>query len=304
MNSIIRHLNLDECLFFDIETVRQNKNISNTDPLWNILKWQYRDKELDTLAPDDTIEAHYKKNGGLLPELGKIVCITMGQFKGDTFYIKSLHGDEATIITDFVRKLNSQKLNLIGHNIKGFDLPFIRKRAIILNIPYIDKNKGNDSGIKPWDLDNIVIDTMEHWKGANFINTSLELLCYSLNIPSSKITLRGNEVSDTYFNGGLDEIISYCEADVIAVANIIRMWRNEPLIIDDIKKLTEIKKKGLVEKIKDEGLTNSNFEELLNKVKCFNKDEKEKTIKIINASLLLRKEKLNSEQIQYILNDR
>lgn len=304
MNNIIKSIKLSDCLFFDIETVRQKEVLEKDDPLWNILRWQYRNKDTDELATDEEIEFNYRKNGGLLPELGKIACITMGQFKDDVFYIKSYYGDEPTIIREFVKKVNSQKFILCGFNVKGFDLPFIRKRAAILGVDYIDKTKGNDSGIKPWDMDGTVVDLMEHWRGSNFINTSLELVCYALDIPTPKGAIRGNEVSDTYFNGGLSTIIKYCEGDVIATANIVRRWRDEPLINDDVKVLTEeiATPKGLVERIRDEGLTPELYEELVSKQKSLDKEEKQKAIKIIEAALLVRKEKLTAKQIKELMS--
>ena len=300
MNSIIKSIKLSDCLFFDIETVRQKEVLRKDDPLWDILRWQYRNKDTDELATDEEVEFNYRKNGGLLPELGKIACITMGQFKDDVFYIKSYYGDEPTIIKEFVKKVNSQKFILIGFNTKFFDLPFIRKRAAILGVPYIDKIKGNDSGIKPWDLDGTIIDLMEHWRGSNFINSSLELVCYALDIPTPKGAIRGNEVSDTYFNGGLNTIVKYCEGDVIATANIVRRWRDEGLINDDVKVLTEeiAAPKGLVERIRDEGLTPELYTELVGKQKSLSKDEKEKAVKIIEAALVLRKEKLTAKQLK------
>lgn len=301
MNNTIKALNLNDCLFFDVETVRQKNVLDKTDPLWNILRWQFRNKDTDELATDDEVEFNYRKNGGLFPELGKIVCITMGQFKDDVFYVKSYYGDdEQTIIREFVKKVSSQKFVLVNHNAKGFDLPFIRKRAMICGVNYIDKLKGNDSGIKPWLLDDVVVDTMEHWKGSNFINTSLELICYALNIPTPKGTIRGNEVSDTYFSGGIETIVKYCEGDVIAVANVIRRWRDEGLINDDVKVLTEeiAAPKGLVERVRDEGLTPELYTELVGKQKALGKEEKQKALKIIEAALVLRKEKLTAKQIK------
>lgn len=291
MNNIIKNINLSDCLFFDIETVRQKQQLDKTDPLWDILRWQYRNKDTDELATDEEIEFNYKKNGGLLPELGKIVCITMGQFKDDVFYIKSYYGDEATIIKEFVKKVNSQKFILCGYNAVGFDLPFIRKRAAILGVDYIDKTKGNDSGGKPWSLDDIVIDLMQHWRGSNYMNTSLELLCYALDIPTPKGTIRGNEVSDTYFNGGLSMIVKYCEGDVIATANVVRRWRDEALINDDVKVLTEelTPQKGLIEQIKLHGLTPELFKSFLGAHKKLPDEEKPKSIKILEAAMLPNK---------------
>lgn len=296
MNDLIKNVNLNQCLFFDIETVRN----PITPPL-DILRWQFRDRDTDQLATESEAEEAFLRKGALFPELGKIVCISIGMFKNGTFFVKSYYGDdEAKIISEFVKVVGGDRKILIAFNGKGFDLPYLRKRAMICGVGYLSKLQGNDSGCKPWELDGTLIDPIEHWKGSNFMNTSLELLCYALNIPTPKGTIRGNEVSDTYFSGGIETIVKYCEGDVIAVANIIRRWRDEGLINDDVKVLTEeiAAPKGLVERIRDEGLTPELYTELVGKQKALGKEEKEKALKIIEAALVLRKEKLTAKQIK------
>ena len=296
MNKILENLNLDECLFIDIETVHQE-----TLPPMDLLQWQFRDKEKDELATIQDAENAFYKKGALFPEMGRIVCISLGMIEGDTINIKSLTGDEPTILKTLVKLIKKRKFILVGFNIKAFDLPYIRKRAMVNDLEYFSTPQGNDSGIKPWDMDSVVVDLMEHWKGANYANTSLELLCYALGISSPKVAIRGSEVSAYYYKHGVEDIAKYCERDVLATANVLRRLRKESLLTLSECEPAE-KTLGMVEQIKAEGkVTETLWKELRKKVKDMNDKEREHTIDIINSALVLGGNSLTDAQKNDIL---
>lgn len=232
---MIEKIRLDNILFLDIETVPEAENFSQIDDemkqLWE-QKTQYQRKD------DFTPEEFYER-AGIWAEFGKIVCISVGYFiiKGDirNFRVTSFFGDEKKILLDFNNLLanhfdGSQNI-LCGHNAKEFDFPFMARRMIInqVSIP----NKLNLFGKKPWEIQHL--DTLELWKFGDYKHyTSLKLLTKILGIPSPKGDIDGSEVAKVYYvDKDIDRIVTYCEKDVIAVAQVFLRFRKEDLLIED-----------------------------------------------------------------------
>ncbi len=232
---MISKLNLEHILFLDIETVPETQHFSDLDKikqeLWE-LKSQYQRKE------DSTAEEFYDR-AGIWAEFGKIICISVGYFniKGDirTFRVTSFFGDEIKILKDFKNLLISHFSNshhlLCAHNGKEFDFPYIARRMIIHNIelPY----KLNLFGKKPWEVPHL--DTLELWKFGDYKTyTSLKLLTYVLGIPSPKDDIDGSEVYRVYYEeNNIDRIITYCEKDTIAVAQIFLRLRGDNILYEN-----------------------------------------------------------------------
>lgn len=232
---MISKLNLENILFLDIETVPETQHFDELDTikqhLWEV-KSQYQRKD------DITPEAFYPR-AGIWAEFGKIICISVGYFsiKNDirTFRVTSFYGDEITILKDFKNLLISHfsetKHLLCAHNGKEFDFPYIARRMIINNItlPY----KLNLFGKKPWEVPHL--DTLELWKFGDYKNyTSLKLLTNILNIPSPKDDIDGSQVYHVYYEANdIDRIITYCEKDTIAVAQVLLRLRGDELLHDN-----------------------------------------------------------------------
>ncbi|GLB53152.1 3'-5' exonuclease [Neptunitalea chrysea] len=232
---MLQRISLDKILFLDIETVPEVENFdeldATTQKLWE-LKSAYQRKE------EFSAEEFYN-NAGIWAEFGKIICISVGYFvlKGDTrsFRVTTFYGEEKQLLLDFKNLLDThyqhpQQL-LCAHNGKEFDFPYIARRMIIhgIQIPY----KLNLFGKKPWEVPHL--DTMELWKFGDFKNyTSLKLLTHILGIPSPKDDIDGSEVRAVFYEEkNIDRIITYCEKDTIAVAQIFLRFRNEELLNDD-----------------------------------------------------------------------
>lgn len=230
---MISKLHLENILFLDIETVPEVQHFSELDPtkqeLWE-LKSKYQRKD------EFTAEEFYER-AGIWAEFGKIVCISVGyfSFKGDdirTFRITSFHGAEINLLKDFKNLLISHfsqaKHLLCAHNGKEFDFPYIARRMIINNIelPY----KLNLFGKKPWEVPHL--DTLDLWKFGDYKNyTSLKLLTNVLGIPSPKDDIDGSEVYRVYYEEKeIDRIITYCEKDTIAVAQIFLRLRGDNIL--------------------------------------------------------------------------
>jgi hypothetical protein len=94
-------------------------------------------------------------------------------------------------------------------------------------------NKLNLFGKKPWEVPHL--DTLELWKFGDYKHfTSLKLLTKVLGVPSPKDDIDGSEVAHVYYvENNIDRIITYCEKDVIAVAQIFLRLRREDILVDD-----------------------------------------------------------------------
>lgn len=232
---MIEKIQLNNILFLDIETVPEEANFDTLDPEMQSLyeqKTQYQRKE------DFSPEEFYDR-AGIWAEFGKIVCISVGYFvnKSDirNFRVTSFFGEEKKILNDFNNLLNNHfngpQNVLCGHNAKEFDFPFIARRMIIngITIP----SKLNLFGKKPWEIPHL--DTLELWKFGDYKHyTSLKLMCKVLGIPSPKGDIDGSQVGHVFYvEKDIDRIVTYCEKDTIAVAQIFLRLRHEDLLIDD-----------------------------------------------------------------------
>ena len=231
---MIRHLNIENILFLDIETVPEYENhfelTNEKQDLWE-QKSQYQRKE------DFTAEEFYER-AGIWAEFGKIICISVGYFKVQndirTFRVTSFHGDESKLLMEFknllINHFSKSKHVLCAHNGKEFDFPYIARRMIINNIelPY----KLNLFGKKPWEVPHL--DTLELWKFGDFKTyTSLKLLTNVLGIPSPKDDIDGADIFRVYYKEkDISRIIEYCEKDTIAVAQIMLRYKGEDLLLE------------------------------------------------------------------------
>ncbi len=232
---MIERVNLENILFLDIETVPEQKHFNlldeETQHLFE-LKTQYQRK--DGQEPNE-----FYDRAGIWAEFGKIICLSAGffTFKGDIrhFRVTSFFGDEVQILKDFSNLLNnhfSQPQHVLcGHNAKEFDFPFIARRMIINGVAIPPKL--NLFGKKPWEVPHL--DTMELWKFGDFKSfTSLKLLTKVLGIPSPKGDIDGSQVGEVYYiEKDIDRIVTYCEKDVVAVAQILLKMRREDLLIEE-----------------------------------------------------------------------
>ncbi|MDO6759810.1 3'-5' exonuclease [Tamlana sp. 2_MG-2023] len=232
---MIKKLNLENILFLDIETVPEVQHFSDLDETKQALwegKSKYQRKE------EFSAEEFYDR-AGIWAEFGKIVCISVGYFKIHNdlrkFRTTSFFGDEIKILKDFKNLLNTHfnepKHLLCGHNGKEFDFPYIARRMIIHNIEL--PHKLNLFGKKPWEIPHL--DTLELWKFGDFKSfTSLKLLTNVLGIPSPKDDIDGSEVYRVYYEENeIDRIVTYCEKDTIAVAQIFLRLRGDDILTDD-----------------------------------------------------------------------
>lgn len=118
--------------------------------------------------------------------------------------------EEACVLQDFFSVITDAgpAHTFIGHNLIGFDLPFLWKRAMVLNVkpPYFFPRNP-----KPWS--ELVQDTMLLWDGQQRTGGSMNRICRLMGIPG-KGDISGSDVWPMVTTGRIVEVAEYCEQDV------------------------------------------------------------------------------------------
>lgn len=167
------------------------------------------------------IEDVYVDKAPLLPEFGKIICMSFGLFKDDVKTIMTIvEDDEETLmkrITKIFIRASETGKTLCGFNVKLFDLPFIIKKMYKYNIDIpLSLNFVN---AKPWEI--YIKDISDIWKGIGKSGASLDEVTYELDLPSPKKTMKGEEVHFYYWTKkDKKSIIDHCELDVAALIQV------------------------------------------------------------------------------------
>jgi len=228
---MLDNLDWNNVMVIDIETVPQYSSYDllpeHFQKLW--------DKKTQHQRKEETAEEFYR-NAGIQAEFGKIICISAGMFtKGGGFRVKSFAShNEAEMLEEFAEMLKGRSNNLIlcGHNAKEFDIPYICRRMLVNSIKLPEQLC--ISGKKPWEICHL--DTMDLWKFGDYKNfTSLTLLAAVFGIPTPKDDIDGSMVGGVYWiDNQLDRICTYCQKDVVTTAQLLKRFKGEPLIADDL----------------------------------------------------------------------
>ena len=225
---------IHKLLFIDIETVGVDEDLDSlhhTNPklykIWEESGYPYFKRNYSEDSNLNSNEMFIKKSA-LLPEFGKIVCISVGFIlpNGET-KLDSFYDDEKNLLvatSELLNRVDKLGFMLCGHNVKNFDLPYIAKRMLIngVQVPSIIPNYK----IKPWE--SRVLDTKEVWNFNSFRGlSSLDLVCASLGVESPKEgEVNGSNIHKYYYNNDIDKIKKYCEEDVKCTINLIKKIKN------------------------------------------------------------------------------
>jgi uncharacterized protein YprB with RNaseH-like and TPR domain len=225
-------------LFLDIETVPQHDGHENMPEEWKAL-WELKASYLIRNKESETAQTIYSR-AGIYAEFGKIICISCGNIQGTgadkKIVIKSFFGDdEKLVLRQFCEMLNKWSADnnkfLCAHNGKEFDFPYLCRRMIVnhVPVPYMLQLAGK----KPWEVPHL--DTLELWKFGDFKSyTSLNLLAHTLGISTPKDDIDGSKVHEVYWKEkNLPRIVTYCQKDVVTVAQILLRLQGEPLIREE-----------------------------------------------------------------------
>ncbi len=228
-------INFKNILFLDIETVPEEEQFVH---LSEEKRFLFEQKTAYQRPKDTSVEDFYKR-AGIWAEFGKIICISIGYFSEfDTtpiFRVTSFYGEETEILQSFKKLLETHfsdpKYLLCAHNGKEFDFPYIARRMIIHQISL--PKQLQLFGKKPWEIPHL--DTLEFWKFGDYKHyTSLRLLTSILGIPSPKTDIDGSQVAEVFYQEkNIERIVSYCERDTIAVAQLLLRFYNYPILQEE-----------------------------------------------------------------------
>lgn len=242
---MLDHIKIENILFLDIETVPQYPDLKEASEKFR----EFWDKKSTYFRDENQTSEDVYQRAGIYSEFGKIICISAGFFvvkNGEKkLRLKSFFGDdEKKILEEFsamLQKFNASNSDLLlcAHNGKEFDFPYISRRMLIngLKLPKIL----DIAGKKPWEVN--FLDTMELWKFGDYKNyTSLNLLTHIFNIPTPKDDIDGSMVAEVYWKEkNINRIVTYCEKDVLAVAQLILRYKGEDILnIENVESVTFI----------------------------------------------------------------
>lgn len=225
-------------LFIDIETTSGFKTLDELKESHPelISFWDRKEKFIraeDVELRDTESSDIYFQKASLTAEWGRIVCISVGQIKFDENDVpfmqkKSFYGsDEKELLVDFVNFMSqvffkAPGIKLVGHNIKGFDLPYIIKKSILYSLEL--PRQLHLHKVKPWE--NCLIDTYEVWKAGGWSSAALAHLCLLLGIKNPKDDMNAGEVGAAFYAGRIEEIKNYCEEDIEAAGSLMLKFAN------------------------------------------------------------------------------
>lgn len=158
---------------------------------------------------------------------GSIACISYAFDDGDPHSVHTVGNTEFEMLEQFYIHLSqmadvvyqggvtSHLIIFSGHNLAGFDLPFLKHRSIIKGInPPASLRKAMNA--KPWD--SCIADTMLMWDSNKRV--SMAKLCKALGI-EGKGDIDGSMVAEVWKTDP-HKVIRYCEGDVIRTRQIYK----------------------------------------------------------------------------------
>lgn len=194
---------------FDIETTPRPGIMDTFYPMWAETKYPGKEgQELEDMA-------------ALHAEFGMVCAIAIGNALTDdppTVHTAGSVEEERDLLEAVSDVFDSENAILIGHNIKGFDIPFMAKR-FMARLGFVPRAL-NFGGKKPWEIPHI--DTMELMRFGGGASMSLRSACLLLNIEDPKGSVCGSEVPQLFREGKTDIIGNYCAGDVVAERLVYR----------------------------------------------------------------------------------
>lgn len=152
---------------------------------------------------------------------GSIACISYAVDDGDVFVIGANDKTETQMLAGFFSHVieltglkiyngvSQRDITVCGHNVAGFDLPFIKHRCIINKVPPV-KFMAKAFEAKPWGAE--VADTMLMWSSDREKRASMDSLCKAFGI-AGKGDFDGSMVAGTWPTDP-QKVMEYCQDDV------------------------------------------------------------------------------------------
>lgn len=148
---------------------------------------------------------------------GSIACIAWAN-GDDEIESTDSEQSEGDVIEYFYSNIGDRITAFCGHNLAGFDIPFLKHRSIILGIKppnsmllAMNARSWSDS----------IKDTMLMWSADRERRVSMDALCQALRI-DGKNGFDGSMVANEWFNGSKQKVIDYCKDDVMRTRKIYK----------------------------------------------------------------------------------
>ena len=120
--------------------------------------------------------------------------------------------DELKILSPFIKYVNTNAFEYFVHfNGINYDVPLIKYRSVIRNIPITNKKFNN---LYKFTLDNH-FDLKAAISNFGKFPINFRTLCASLGIPDPKANVKGSDVSKLFQEKRYKEIATYCKGDVL-----------------------------------------------------------------------------------------
>jgi hypothetical protein len=280
----LENLNENDLCFYDIETARAVKVLEEGTPIYDAWKYKARyQNELNKKTGQEyTLEEYYYEKAPLYAPFGRVVTIVVGRIKDNKIYLKSYASyDEKELLQEFNRDLelvyqSNPKTRFVSFNGVGFDTPYLEKRSIINGVK--PSTLLEESHLEPWKVTQL--DLSKIWKGNAFYPDSLVAVASALGLPSPKDALDGSEVSNAFYEGRLDEIVTYCLKDVETTARVYRKLAFLPDLEEGFEIIggkVEVEELPLLQRIYKatniDSATKEKIQEKLSKTKLTKKDK-------------------------------
>lgn len=217
-------------IFIDIETLPTDE--ANREFVERKLEKSLRRRGLNCSEAEFAMRAETAfGDTALQGSLGKLLCIGLaidndGKAEnpcicGQDRATNRLHLDEAKTLTQFWNHLDRIKFDpdrdiIVGHNILGFDLPFLYQRSMICGV----RPSRWLLNAKPWEI--AVYDTMDKWqmgKFRDFVGLEELALAFGLDCPKKGV-VNGSNLLAAFQDARHEEIREYCLKDVLCVREL------------------------------------------------------------------------------------
>ncbi len=200
---------------FDCETI----------PDVELVKKEYKVSGSDLDIINQAFEIQKEKSGNsFLPiAFHKVVTISAVITDNDFNFLKVgsfprdlTDTEEIDILKNFLGFIDSKKPKLVSFNGNGFDIPMLFLRGMKYNLSckaFFNSDKWEGYRSRYSEKKNLdLLDSLAHFGAVRGLK--LDTVCSMSGIPG-KFDVSGNQVHELFYEDKLNEIIDYCESDVL-----------------------------------------------------------------------------------------
>lgn len=224
-------------LVIDIETVPAQDSDSLPESVADALLKHVNRK--DPTNSEDELQARTGMAMGMSPLFGKVVSIALGDGENPDAEVHVLAvPNERFPVSDpppWLRLMSEEDLLrsfwalagkaevVVTFNGRGFDVPFLQCRSLMLGVPARCDLLSSRFSLRPH------LDLYEVLRPSDKAPAKLDVICWALGIASPKEEMDGSKVAPAYARGEIVKIAEYNRHDVRATAEVYRKVRDSIL---------------------------------------------------------------------------